>query len=64
MVEDGGSRHKIDYVTIFQENLNLKRQPNRITGSKVTAILLKGGVCLLVELHREGSAGSLRSRLV
>jgi hypothetical protein len=43
VVEDGGSRHKIDYVTIFQENLNLKRQPNRITGSKVSAILLKGG---------------------
>ena len=42
MVEDGGSRHKIDYVIIFQENLNLKGQPNRTTGSKVLAILLNG----------------------
>ena len=28
---------------------------NRIIGSKVTAILLKGGFCLLVELHWGGS---------
>ena len=36
--------------------LNLKGHQNCITGWKVTAILLKGGFCLLVELHREGSA--------
>ena len=33
-----------------------KGHPNHITGSKVTAILLNGGFCPLVELHREGSA--------
>ena len=40
MVEDGNFSHKIDYVTIFQEILNLEGHPNRITGSKVMAILL------------------------
>ena len=34
MVGDGAFSHKIDYVTIFYEILNLKRHP------KVTAILL------------------------
>ena len=29
------------YVTIFKEILNIDGHPNRITGSKVTAILLK-----------------------
>ena len=38
---DGAFSHKIDHVTIFQEILNSKGHPNRITGSKVTAILLK-----------------------
>ena len=33
MVKDGAFTHKIDYVTIFLEILNLKGQPNRITGS-------------------------------
>ena len=36
--------------------LNPEGHPNRITGSKVTAILLNGGFCPLVELHWEGSA--------
>ena len=40
MVKDGASIHKIDYVTIFLEILNLKVPQNPITGSKVTAILL------------------------
>ena len=40
MVEDGAFGHKIDYVIIFKEIINLKGHPNRITGSKVTAILL------------------------
>ena len=35
---------------------SLKGYQNRIIGSKVTAILLQGGFCLLVELHRGGSA--------
>ena len=42
MVEDGALSHKIDYVTIFEEILNLEGHPNRNTGSKVMAILLNG----------------------
>ena len=44
MVEDGAISHRIDYVTIFKEILNLERHPNRITGSKVTMILLNGWI--------------------
>ena len=44
MVEDSALSHKIDYFTIFQEILNLKGHPNRITGSRVTAILLNGWI--------------------
>ena len=40
MKEHGALSHKIDYVTIFKLILNLKEHPNRITGSKVTVILL------------------------
>ena len=40
MVEDGAFSHKIDYVTIFLEILNLEGHQNRNTGSRVTAILL------------------------
>ena len=42
MVEDVAFSRKIDYVTICKEILNLKGHPNRIIGSKVTAILLNG----------------------
>ena len=56
MVEDGAFSHKIDYVYIFQENLNLQCHLNSFIGSKVTAILLNGGILPGVELHREGSA--------
>ena len=38
----------------FLEILNPEAHQNRITGSKVKAILR--GFCLLVELYREGSA--------
>ena len=41
-VVDGAFSHKIDYFTIFKEILNL--DPNRITGLKVTAILLDGWI--------------------
>ena len=40
MVGDGASTHKIDYVKILQEILNLEGHLNRITGFRVTAILL------------------------
>ena len=43
-VEDGVFSHKIYYVTILKEILNVKGHPNRITGSKVTAILLNGWI--------------------
>ena len=36
--------HKIYYVRKLYEILNLKRHPNRITGSRVTAILLNGWI--------------------
>ena len=39
-VADGAFSHKIDYVTNLKEILNSKENPNRINGSKVTAILL------------------------
>ena len=32
MVEDGAFSHKIDYVTIVKEILNLEGHSNRITG--------------------------------
>ena len=38
MVGDGAFSHKMDYV--FKEILNLEGHPNRIAGSKVTAIWL------------------------
>ena len=44
MVEDGAFSHKIDCLPIFQENLNLKGHLNRFIGSKVTAILMNGGI--------------------
>ena len=44
MVEDGAFSHKIDSVTIFLKILNLEGHPNCITGSGVTAILLKGWI--------------------
>ncbi len=44
MVTDGAFSHKIDYVTIFLEILNLEGHQNRITGLKVTAILLNGWI--------------------
>ena len=40
MVEDCAFSHKIYYFAI----LNLEGHPNRITGSRVTAILLNGWI--------------------
>ena len=47
MVEDGAFSHKIDYVHYFLEIPNLEGHPNRITGSRVTAILLIGWILLI-----------------
>ena len=40
MVEDGAFSHKIDYVSILKEILYSEGHQHRITGSKVTAILM------------------------
>ena len=39
-IADGAFSHKIDNITIFKEILNPKVHLNRITGSKIMAILL------------------------
>ena len=44
MVGNGALSHKIDYITIFLETLNLEGHQNCITGSRVTAILLNGWI--------------------
>ena len=64
-VADGAFSHKVDYVTIFKEILNLKGHPNGITGSKVAAILLNGWI-LPIGGASSGRvcACSLRSRLL
>ena len=57
--------YKIDYVIVIQNFLNPKGHHNPISGSKVTAILLKGWI-LSIGGASSGrvSACSLRSRLV
>ena len=40
MVGNGSFSPKMDYITIFSEILNLEGHQNKITGSRVTAILL------------------------
>ena len=65
MVEGGAFSHKIDYVKIFEEILNLKGHQNRTTGSRVTAILLHmlvlpvGGVALKGSAPAACAAGLL-----
>ena len=44
MVEGGAFSHKIDYVTICKEILNLEGYLNCFIGSKVTVILVNGGI--------------------
>ena len=44
MVEDGAFRHKINFLHFFWEILNLEGHLTRITGSRVTAILLNGWI--------------------
>ena len=62
-VADGAFNNKKDYV--FLEILNPKGHPNRITGSKVTTILLNEWIVPIggASLGRV-CACSLRSRLV
>ena len=44
IVEDVAFSDKIDYVIILKEIPNLEGHPNRIIGSRVTAILLNGWI--------------------
>ena len=65
IVEDGAFSHRVYYVTIFWEILNLEGHPNRITGSKVTAISLRGWILPIGGVASGWvCACSLRSRLV
>jgi hypothetical protein len=41
-VKDSSSSYKIDYVIVIKTFLNPEGHQNRISGSKVTAILMKG----------------------
>ena len=49
MIEDGAFSHKIDNFTIFEEIINIEGHPNCTTGSRVTAILLNGGILPICE---------------
>ena len=49
MVTNGALNHKIDYITIFQEILNLEGHQNWITGSRVTDILLNVWIFPIVQ---------------
>ena len=44
MVRDSTSSYKIDYVIVIKNFLNPEGNQHRISGSKVTAILLKGWI--------------------
>ena len=63
MVGDGASTHKMDYLK-KKDILNLEGHHNRTTGSRVKAILLKGGILPIGGVASEMvCACSLRSRL-
>ena len=46
MVKDGAFSHKIEYVTIFWEILNLEGHSNCMTGAKVR-VCVRVCVCIL-----------------
>ena len=65
IVGDDEFSHKIDYVGTLKEIRNLEGHPNRITGSRDTAILLKGWILPIGEVASgRVCACSLRSRLL
>ena len=55
-VRDSSSSYKIDYVIVIQNFLKSRRASKSHQWFKIPVISLKGGFCLLVELHRGGSA--------
>ena len=65
MVEDCNFSHKIGYVKNFKEIINPEGHPNRVTDlQRSRQFCWIGEFGMLVELHQEGFARSLRSRLV
>ena len=65
MVKDGAFSHKIDYGLIAQEILNIKAHLNCLIGSKVTEILMNGGILPIGGVASgRVCACSLRSRLI
>ena len=59
------SSYKIDYVIVIKNFLNPEGHQNRISGSKVTAVLLVGWILPIGGVASERvCACSLRSRLV
>ena len=59
MVRNGAFSHRIDYIAIFKEILNLEGHQNCITGSRVTAILLNGWTDTILERLRDLSTYSM-----
>ena len=65
MVRDSSSSYRIDYVIVIKKSLNLEGHQNPISGSEVTAILLKGWFWPIgVVASGRVCVCSLRSRLV
>ena len=64
MVVNGAFIPKIDYVKKFMEIKILKGLQIKLLILKLQRFYSSGAFCLLEELHQEGSAGSLQSRLV
>ena len=54
-VKDCSSSYKIPCVIVTKNFVNSERHHNRITGSEIKPFSWRGGFCLLVKLHREGS---------
>jgi hypothetical protein len=64
-LKDRASSYKIDYIIVIKNFLNPEGHQNRISGSKVTAILVKGWILPIGGASAgEGLPCSLRSRLV
>ena len=56
MVKNGASSHKTTYIDIFSKILNRDGIEIAVLVQKLQRFCWMGGFCLLVELHREGSA--------
>ena len=52
-VRDSSFGYKIDYAIVIKTFLNPEEHQNRITGSKVTAILLKGWILPIIGASSE-----------